>query len=476
MKSYISKYLLVLTAMATLSACKVSKDVATPAADLPDTYRSAAVNGTQQADTQTIADLPWKSFFADASLQWLIGQAIEKNFDMQLALKNIEAAQLLYKQVNWNYAPDLRLQVGAASNRPSDNSLNGISANQFLKTNHIEDYNASIGVSWEADIWGKIRNQKRSALAAYLQTAEARKAIQTNIVTGVARGYYNLVMLDAQLEVARKNLALNDSTLHMIQLQFDAGLVTSLAVQQATAQRLVAAQLVPLMEQNIALQENALSVLSGVLPTVTERQSTLNSTPVAASLATGFPSAMLSRRPDVRSSELALTMANARVGITKANMYPSLSITASGGVNSFKASNWFNIPASLFGTVAGNLVQPLLNKRQLKTQFEVAKIEREQSVLRFRQTVLFAVGEVSDALARLEKLQSQYDFAVQRVGTLQQATGNAGLLFQGGMASYLEVITAQSNVLQSELEVATLKRDQLIAAVDLYRSLGGGWK
>ncbi|WP_118975142.1 TolC family protein [Taibaiella koreensis] len=476
MKSYISKYLLVVTAMATLSACKVSKDVATPDTGLPDSYRGVTVTGAPHTDTQTIADLPWKSFFADPSLQKLIGQAIEKNFDMQLALKNIEASQLLYKQVNWNYAPDIRLQVGAASNRPSDNSLNGISANQFLKTNHIEDYNASIGLSWEADIWGKIRNQKRSALAAYLQTEEARKAIQTNIVANVARGYYNLLMMDAQLEVARKNLVLNDSTLRMIQLQFDAGQVTSLAVQQATGQRLVAAQLVPLLEQNITVQENALSVLSGVLPTVAERQSTLNSTPVAKSLATGFPSAMLGHRPDVRSSELDLTVANAKVGISKANMYPTLSITASGGVNSFKASNWFNIPASLFGTVAGNLVQPLLNKRQLKTQFEVAKIEREQSVIRFRQTVLFAVGEVSDALARLEKLQSQYDFAVQRVDALQQATGNAGMLFQSGMASYLEVITAQSNVLQSELEVATLKRDQLIAAVDLYRSLGGGWK
>lgn len=475
MKSYISNYLLVITAMATLGSCKVSKDVATPATNLPDTYRNAAA-ATSGTDTQTIADLPWKSFFADASLQRLISQAIEKNYDMQLALKNIEAAQLLYKQVNWNYVPDLRLQVGAASNRPSDNSLNGISASQFLGTNHIEDYNASIGLSWEADIWGKIRNQKRSALAVYLQTEEARKAIQTNIVANVARGYYNLVMLDAQLEVARKNLALNDSTLNIIRLQFDAGQVTSLAVQQVTAQRLVAAQLVPLMEQNIALQENALSVLTGVLPTATERKSTLATTPMMDNLSTGFPSEMLSRRPDVRTSELALTIANAKVGISKANMYPTLSITATGGVNSFKASNWFNIPASLFGTVAGNLVQPLINKRQLKTQFEVAKIDREKSVIQFRQTVLYAVGEVSDALAKLDKLQRQYDIASERVSTLQQATSNAGMLFQGGMASYLEVITAQSNVLQGELEIATLKRDQLIAAVDLYRSLGGGWK
>lgn len=472
MKLHTSKYLSLAVFVIILSACKVSKDVATPAPELPTTFR----NGTANTTDSTIADLPWKTFFTDASLQKLIDMAIHKNYDMQLALKNVEAAELLYKQVKWNYVPDLRLQIAASSNRPSDNSLNGISLSQFLKTNHIEDYNASIGLSWEADIWGKIRNQKRAALATYLQTEEARKAIQTSIVANVARGYYNLVMLDAQLEVARKNLALNDSTLRIMQLQFEAGQVTSLAIDQADAQRLAAAQLIPQLEQNVVLQENALSMLTGSLPGRTERNVLLEAIPVRQNIATGIPSAMLSRRPDVRTSELELTIANARVGINKANMYPTLSITATGGVNAFKASNWFNIPASLFGTVAGGIVQPLINKRQLKTQYEVAKIDREKSVLQFRQTVLYAVGEVSDALVKLEKLKAQYDMASQRVSSLQKAIGNANMLFQSGMANYLEVITAQGNVLQSELDIATIKRDQLIAAVDLYRSLGGGWK
>lgn len=474
MKPYISKFLFALVFLVMLEACKVSKDVATPQPEMPEAFRSASA--TQQKDTATIADLPWQRFFMDESLRKLIGQAIDKNYDLQLALKNIEAAELLNKQVKWNYVPDLRLLVGASTSRPSDNSLNGISLSQFLKTTHIEDYNASIGFSWEADIWGKIRNQQKAALATYLQTEEARKAIQTSVVANVARGFYNLLMLDAQLEVAKRNLALNDSTLRMIRLQFTAGQVTSLAVDQATAQRLAAAQLVPQLEQSIVLQENALSILAGALPARTVRNATLEAIPVDNSLATGFPSEILSRRPDVRTSELSLNIANARVGITKANMYPTLSITASGGVNSFKASNWFNIPASLFGTVAGNLVQPLLNKKQLKTQYEVAKIEREKTVLQFRQTVLYAVGEVSDALVKLEKLDVAHKIAEQRVSTLQQATSNANMLFQSGMANYLEVITAQSNVLQSELEIATIRRDQLIAAVDLYRSLGGGWK
>jgi outer membrane protein TolC len=157
-------------------------------------------------------------------------------------------------------------------------------------------------------------------------------------------------------------------------------------------------------------------------------------------------------------------------------MYPALRITASGGVNSLKASNWFNIPASLFGIVAGSVITPLINKKQLSTNYKVAEVEREKVVLRFRQTVLNAVGEVSNSLASIEQLKEQQAIASQRVSKLQQATGNANLLFRNGMANYLEVITAQSNVLRSELELAAIKRDELTAVSSLYRALGGGWQ
>lgn len=473
MKLFINKYLSYIFALTILSACHVSKNVVVPTTNLPVSYRNSTNN---PGDTTTIADMPWNTFFSDTTLLLLIDKAISNNFDMQIALKNIEASALLYRQVKWNYVPQLALQLGVGSNRPSDNSLNGISATQFLNTTHIEDFTAAVGLSWEADIWGKIHNQKKSALAAYLQTKEARKAIQTNIVSNVARGFYNLIMLETQLAVAKKNLALNDSTYRMINFQFEAGQVTSLALEQANAQKLVAAQLIPQLEQNIALQESALSLLTGTLPEHIISNTKLSAIIISDQLSTGVPSAMLSRRPDVKISELALTIANSKVGITKANMYPTLSITASGGVNSFKSNNWFNIPASLFGQVTGNLLQPLLNKKQLRTQYEVAKVEREKTVLQFRQTVLYAVGEVSDALVKLEKLSSQHEIATRRANILKQATANAGLLFQSGMATYLEVITAQSNVLQSELEMAAIRRDQLIATIDLYRSLGGGWK
>ncbi|SDS23044.1 efflux transporter, outer membrane factor (OMF) lipoprotein, NodT family [Mucilaginibacter mallensis] len=456
-----------------LSACNVSKDVQTPKPALPDTFRNAAAT----KDTTSIGDIQYRSFFADPTLQTLIDSAITRNYDMQIAVKNIEASQLLFKQVKWNNVPQVDLNVSANSSRPSDNSLDGLSlAQDKISTKHIETYQADISLSWEADIWGKIRSQSKLAFANYLQTQEAKKLIQTNIVASVSQGYYNLLMLDEQLNIAKSNVRLNDSTIRIIKLQYDAGQVTSLAVQQAEAQEQTAAELIPQFEQNIAIQENALSILAGQLPEKITRSTTLDQITMPANLSTGIPSAMVSRRPDVQSAELALVVANANVGINKASMYPALRITADGGVNSFKASNWFNIPSSLFGIVAGSVLQPLLDHKELKTQYDVAQVNREKAVLQFRQTVLNAVGDVSDALVKIEKLNQQETIAAKRVNTLNQATANASLLFKNGMADYLEVITAQSNVLQSQLELATIKRDELSAVSELYQSLGGGWR
>jgi outer membrane protein, multidrug efflux system len=470
MNKYFKTYLAILT-LIMVASCKVSKDIPATQLPLPVSYRGAV-----NSDTTSIADIQWKSFFTDTHLQQLIDSAISNNYDMQVALKNIEAAQLVVKQSKLGYFPEANLQVGASINRPSDNSLNGLSLSQFLGKSYVEDYSASAVLSWEADIWGKIKNQKARALAEYLQTAEVKKAIQTNLVADVAKGYFNLLMLDAQLAIANKNSLLSDSTLRIIKLQYNAGQVTALAVQQAEAQRLVAVQLIPLLQQEIALQENALSILTAVTPASIERSTEIKNISFAQNISAGVPSTLISNRPDVKTNELALTVANANTGIAKAAMYPSLTITAAGGINAFKASNWFNIPASLFGTVAGGITQPLFQRKQLKTQYELAKVEREKTVIQFRQSVLNAVGEVSDALVKNEKLKEQEAVAATRVNTLQQAISNADLLFKNGMATYLEVITAQSNTLQGELDLAVLKKDQLNAVVELYRALGGGWK
>ncbi|MES2772663.1 MAG: efflux transporter outer membrane subunit [Bacteroidota bacterium] len=454
-----------------LSSCKISKDIVNPQLPLPATYRN-----NNNTDTASIGNIQWKEIFRDNDLQKLIDSAIGNNYDMQLAMKNMEAAQLIVKQTKLGYLPEANLQMAATINRPSENSLNGLSLSQFLGRSYVEDYSLSASLSWEADIWGKIKNKKARALAEYLQTTEAKKAIQTNLVSNVARGYYNLLMLDEQLKISNKNILLNDSTLRIIKLQYQAGQVTALAVQQAEAQRLVSVQLIPFLQQQVAVQENALRILTGVLPSAVQRENTINDIVFPDNLSAGIPSNLVNSRPDIRSYELALTVANAKTGLAKADMYPALTITAAGGLNAFKASNWFNIPASLFGAVAGGITQPLFRRKQLHTQYQLALVDREKTVIQFRQSVLVAVGEVSDALVKIEKLKEEQTVAASRVNTLQKAISNADLLFRNGMANYLEVITAQSNTLQGELQLALLKKDQLQAVVELYRSLGGGWK
>lgn len=405
----------------------------------------------------------------------LLDQAVANNFDLQLAIRRIDAANAYAKQARLAWLPALSATATASTNNPSQNSLNGISLESFLGTNHVEDYTLAASLSWEIDVWGKIRRQKEAALAEYLQSQEARHAVQTRLVADVANGYYTLVMLDEQRTVAQRNVALSDSIVQMIQLQKTAGEVTELAVQQARSQLQDAQLLVPQLEQAIALQENALRLLVGDWPGAVTRASELDSLLTPQPIATGVPADLLRYRPDVRVNELALVAANARVGVAQASMYPSLNITASGGLNAFEASNWFSMPASLFGTVAGGLTQPLFQKRALRTQLDVARAEREQRVIEFRRSVMGAAHEVTNALVKLDKLQQQQRVADDRVETLDQAVRNAQLLFRSGMANYLEVISAQSRALQAELDQATITRQHLSAQVELYQSLGGGW-
>lgn len=454
-----------------LSSCGIARDMVTPKDDIPKNFRDII-----SADTTSIGQMPIKDFFGNSVITALIDSALVRNYDLQIAGKNIEAAELVLKRARLAQLPQINLQVTASSTLPSDNSLNGLSASQFLQTSHVEDFNANLALSWEADIWGKISRQKDAAYAGYLQTEEVKKLTQTRIVTAVAAGFYRLLMLDAQLAVAKRNMELNTNTVKMIKMQFDAGQTTSLAIQQAEAQQLNAAQLVPQILQQIAAQENAISALAGRFPSAVTRNTTLAQLTVPDSLAIGVPATLLGIRPDVRSMELNLRIANAKVGIANARMYPSLVISATGGLNSFKASNWFNVPASLFGIVGGGITQPIFQGRALKTNFELAKIEREQSVLAFRQTVINAVGEVSTEQTRLLNLKNEYLIVQRKVTTLESAVKNADLLFKSGMANYLEVIAAQGNLLRGELDLTSIKAEQLNASLSLYRALGGGWR
>ncbi|MBK1440021.1 TolC family protein [Parapedobacter sp. ISTM3] len=467
---------LCLTALLFITSCKAPQEGVQASAGLPESYRNAPAPSADTTDTLGIAHLPKTDYFSDSILLTLLDTAVAQNNDLQLAVKNIEIASRILSQARLAYLPSVGLALTGSTTRPSNNSLNGISLNQFLGNKHIEDYNASVSFSWELDIWGKIRNQKAAALASYLQTEEARKAVETQLVTNVAYAYYNLLALREQLTIAKRSLALNDTTLNLIKLQYEVGEATLLALEQAEAQRLSAATLIPLYEQEINIQENALSILLGKMPAAVFTAAHLADIAVPDRVSAGIPSVLLSRRPDVHAAELGVRIADAQMRQARANMYPSLTITAQGGVNTFTASNWFTIPASLFGAVAGGITQPIFHNRRLKTAYEVSRIEREKSVIQFRQSMLVAVGEVADALIKIEKLKARSVLAAEKVTRLRNAVNNANSLYTNGVANYLEVITAQNNMLQSELELTDVKRLHLEALADLYRAVGGGWQ
>ena len=465
-------HLIILTLLLLLFSCRTGKNYQRPSAPLPASFDQTG--SASAADTNSIADISWRNYFSDRVLRELIDSGIARNYDLQFALRNISIAQSQVKQSNWLWIPQLSAGFSGYYYRNSDNGPLGVK--NGAQSNHSFDYLASLNMNWEIDIWGKISRQQESAMANYLQTYEAAKAVQTRLVADIAQGYFSLLMLDQQLIETKKTLALTGDFVKLTRLLYDAGEVTYLAIQQAESQRLNTATLVPLIEQNIRLQENSLQLLTGNLPGAVRRDVTLTEIHFDDELATGLPVAILNRRPDVRANELALVKANAQVGISQANMYPALTITAGTGFESIKTSNWFNIPGSLFGLAGASLVQPVLQGRQLKTQFEIAKQQREQAVIQFRESVLTAGTEVSNALVQVSKLKEQEIFAQQRTDTLAAAVGNSQLLFRNDMANYLEVITAQQTALDAQLSLAFIQRAELNAHVELYRALGGGWK
>jgi outer membrane protein, multidrug efflux system len=453
-----------------VTACRTGKNYQRPTVLLPERFRT---DSTIQ-DTSSIADISWRDYFSDTILRHLIDTGLVLNFDLQFALRNISIAQSQVKQSNWLWVPQINGRVSAYGYRNSDNGPAGV--NNGAISNNNNDFLATVNMSWEIDIWGKIGRQQESARANYLQSYEAAKAVQTSLVANIAQGYFNLLMLDQQLLETKKTLDLNNDFVKLTHLLYDAGEVTYLGVQQAESQRDNTAQLVPQIEQSIQIEENSLQLLTGSLPGAVHRGASLMDIHFGDSLQTGLPVSLLSRRPDVRASELALVQANAQVGISQANMYPALNLTAGAGFESLKASNWFNIPGSLFGLAGATLIQPILQGRQLKTQLEIAKQQREQAVIRFRQSVLTAAVEVTNALVRVQKLKEQEKYAQQRADTLVGAVNNSQLLFKNDLANYLEVITAQQTALDAQLSLAFILNQELNARVELYRSLGGGWR
>lgn len=451
--------------IAFLQSCKVTKDYVRPELHLPGTYDSSLLS----KDSSVLEIPSYQQFFTDQLLVKIIDDVMEKNSDLNIAAERILASEAMLKSVKLNYLPDINLQVNTGVQRLSKNSMTGSFAGGLM----FEEYNFAPAVSWEIDFWGKLKRQREEALARHLSLAQNRRALRVQLIAQTAQAYYNLLQLDEQLRIAQAVAATMQETLDLLHIQYSVGDVTSLAIKQSEAQLAGTRALIPEIKASIKAQENALHTLANSYPVTVERSTSFSKAGFTADLKWGIPADVLQNRPDVKQQELLLKAANAQVGIAKAAFYPTITITAQGGLNAIKASNWFSIPASLFGTATTGLLQPIFNKRNIRSAYEQALHQREASVHEFRKAVVTAVEEVSTSLTAINSIKEQMNEVNNRKAAMDKAIVDAQLLYKYGEANYLEVLAVQQSYFQAELAYVLNTQQQINANIALYKSLGG---
>jgi NodT family efflux transporter outer membrane factor (OMF) lipoprotein len=443
-----------------LASCKVTENYQR-STGLADNKLYRDIN---TADTTTIADIPWRQMFSDTLLQGLIQEGIDKNPDLKIAVARIKQAQANLRQSNASFYPTL---VGHAS---------GTIQNPAPNTGGTPEVYQLYGIaSWEADIWGKLKSAKRASLAVLLQSDAYKKAVQTQLVSDIATNYYALLAYDAQLQVTLKtieNRILDVATMKQLK---ESDVVTGAAVVQSEANQYSVEVTIPDLRQNIRETENTLSILLGRNPGGIARDS-LNNQQVRTSLQTGVAAQLLANRPDVQEAEYQLRYYFELTNVAKTYFYPSLTITAQGGLFNGNISQLLSA-SSLFGNIIGGLVQPIFNQGLNKQRLRVAQAQQEEYIVTFKKTLLNAGQEVSNALYNYQAATDKMQIRSQQIGFLQKSVEfTKELLKYTANTNYTDVLTSEQSLLAAQLNSISDKVQQLQAVVALYRSLGGGWK
>lgn len=465
-KNSISKVMVVTVMATTLQSCFVAKDYVRP--ELQETEHLYRTDNLPQ-DSLSLADVSWKDMFTDTHLKQYIEEGLQNNLDIRVAMQQITAAEAYMKQGKAGYLPSLNGNASVTYQELSKNSQFG----SFFDGS-ITQYALTADLSWEADIWGKIRSNKRAGDASYLQSVAAHQAVKTQLVSAIATTYYQLLSLDAQLEVTDQTIANRESSVQTIMALKDAGQVNQVAVDQNVAQYNNAKALKVDLEAAIFKTENTLSLLLGK-PAISIVRGSLNDQQLDAEIKLGVPSTLLSNRPDVIAAEYGLINAFEMTNVARSNFYPSLTLTATGGFQSLELDQWLNTN-SLFATVVGGLAQPIFNQRKIRTQHEVAQAQQEQALLNFKKALLTAGNEVSNALYDYNAETEKYEYRNNEVEALRQAEANSEELLKNGYANYLDLLTARQSALSAELNTIDNKLQQLLSIVNLYEALGGGWQ
>ena len=473
----ISFYFLV--SMGLLSSCQLPKPLLRP------TDRPLPVSFGGHTDSVGIASQNWRTFFADPNLVQLIDTALGSNLDLRIATQRIEAARAAFEYSRGFLAPQVNAVGSAGVDRYGQYSMNGVGnydtnlsdnirGNELIP-NPTPDYFLGARTTWEVDIWGKLHNRRKAAYLRFLSSEKGRHAVITGLVAEVARHYYTLLALDGELEIIQKNIDFQQNALELVRIQKEAGRVTELAVQQFTAQLLNTRSRQGQVRQQIIESENQLNRLLGRYPQPIVRGRSLQDRELPGQVLTGIPTQMLVRRPDIQQAELELQAAHVDIDVARAEFLPSLNLNAYLGLNAFRTAVLFN-PASLAAGLLGGLSAPIINRRFLKADYRQSVAQAGESLYRYRQTILTGFSEVTTGLRGVENYRQVAELQTQEVAVLRQAVTTSNDLFRGGYASYLEVITAQRNVLEAELALINTKQAQFLSLTDLYRALGGGWQ
>ncbi len=420
-------------------------------------------------DSTSLADLPWNQLFTDPILQTHINTALQHNIDIRIAIQNIAAAEASMRQGKAGYIPALNLGADWTHQELSKNSQFGA----ILQDRSTDQFQFTGNLSWEADIWGKIRSNKRSTNASYLQSVAAKQAVQTTLISDVASAYFQLMALDSQLKIADSTIGNRTQSIDIIKALKDAGSANEVGVKQTEAQ-LYSTQLISEdIKTNIVLLENFLSVLLGESPRNIKRDKIENQQ-LPIEIKTGFPFQLLSKRPDVIAAEYNLISNFELTNVARSSFYPSLTLTANGGFQSIELKEWFSAN-SLFANVITGLTQPVFNQRQIRTRFEIAKANQERAYLQFEQTLLTAGKEVSDAMQQYNNETTKLEIRSKQVAALKSAADYSDELLTYGLVNYLEVLTAKDQSLNTQLNLVDNKYRQFDAVINLYKALGGGW-
>lgn len=447
------------------TGCAISPNYLRPEMLVPATHRGQI--GVPEATS--LADLPWWEVFQDDVLKGLIEEALANNYDLRTAAARVEQAQALAGVARSEFFPEIHYEGDAGRARGASQARVPIIPGQESST-----FAGVFNLAWEFDVWGRIRHSNEAAFADLFASEEFRRGIVLTLVSDVAQAYFELRELDLEVEIAQRTIASFQQTLDLFTRRLQLGVASKLETARAEAALASTAAIIPNLERRIVAKENQLNVLLGRNPSPIPRGALLVDQAFPPATPAGLPSQLLERRPDILQAEQILVAANALVGVAEANFFPRIGLTSLYGGASTDVENLVKGSANIWA-IAGQLTGPLLQGGLLYENYRATLAQWEQTKLQYEKAVISAFQDVSNALTDQQKLAEVRQEQARAVAALQESVRLSTLRYTGGFANYFEVIEAQQQLFPAENALAQVQRDQLIAVVQLYKALGGGW-